>query len=53
MRHKFELCYVMAKGSIALKYVPLLELEARHEVDFVCHEVDFVYVLHCAIAPYV
>ena len=34
MRHKFELCYVMAMGSTALNDMPLLELEAHHEVDF-------------------
>ena len=34
MRRKFDLCYMMAKEGIAFeKYVPLYELEARHDVD--------------------
>ena len=34
MRHKFDLCYLMAKEGIAFeKYVVLYELEARHGAD--------------------
>ena len=34
MRRKFDLCYMMAKEGIAFeKYVPLYELEARHDIN--------------------
>lgn len=36
MRHKFDLCYMMAKEGIALKKYPtfcMLHVEARHGVD--------------------